>query len=273
MQTRLSVPEVGDGASARGERVTRVAGVLAARSEPPDMEIRGERECQDCGSRWSYYETGTITCPDCGSMHSVGVDEERRLHTTSPVELDLSGVREDVEAEPLHQIADRAKDVCREYVRKRGFVHAGDLRDLDETYLAATELLHAADVFGRSFQPSDDEAIYFLELLRGADAGERPDAADVPESMYDARGLAAANAVREYRRDLRQWYDGDDPAADDALETLGEHVKRFRALSGGVDPRSAETLVAAARDLARYLREGDELALTNARDRLERLAE
>jgi len=235
------------------------------------MEIRGERECQNCGTRWSYYDTGSVTCPDCGSMHSVGVDEERSLHTASPVDVDLTAAREQVDADPLHRVAATAKEACREYVRRRGFVHAGDLRDLDDTYLAATELLHAADVFGRSFQPTDDEEYYFLELLRGADRGERPDPVDVPESMREARGLAVADAVKEYRRELKRWYDGDDSAAEDALESVREHQKRLRALGGDLDPGTTETLVAATRGLARYLRDDDEVALANAQDRLDRL--
>jgi DNA-directed RNA polymerase subunit RPC12/RpoP len=39
------------------------------------MKIRGERECKDCGARWSYYETGSVSCPECGSRRSVGVDD------------------------------------------------------------------------------------------------------------------------------------------------------------------------------------------------------
>ncbi|WP_135820777.1 DUF7117 family protein [Halostella litorea] len=235
------------------------------------MEIRGERECRDCGNRWSYYDTGSVTCPDCGSMHSVGVDEQRRLHTTSPVELDLTEARDLVDVEPLHRVADAAKEACREYVRKRGFVHGGDLRDLDDGYLAAAELMHAADAFGRAFQPSEAEELYFLELLRGADAGERPDPADVPESIRETRGLAAANAVREYGRDLRQWADDLDPAAEDALERLGDHVRRVRALGGDVEPRTGDALVAVARDVGAYCRNGDENALATATDRLDRL--
>lgn len=261
------------------------------------MKVRGQRECKDCGARWSYYETGSVECPDCGSLRSVGVDDERNLHTDTPVEFDLTEVREDVDARPLREIAERAGDLAGGYVRKRGFVRGGDLRPLDDAYLAAQELRHAADVVGRGLDLSDDEEWYFLALLRGADAGDesvadadsptetapdqRPAPDEVPESMHPIRGLAYADAVAEYRREMADWVDereqNDDPRNDaqarDALETLSDHVKRVQALDGDVDADTAELLVAATRDVSRYVREGDDDALVSARDRFGRLAE
>lgn len=243
------------------------------------MRIRGRRECKNCGTHWSYYETGSINCPSCGSVHSVGIDEERRLHTDSPASLDLTAVRERFDRDPLSEVTAEAKERCREYVRRRGFVTGGDLEDLDDGYLAAAELVQVADVVGRAFDPDEAEELYLLELLRGADAGERPDPGEVPESMRAARGLAYANAVREYRRELREWLDdrGEDdrarevPAVRESLSMLDDRVRRVRALEGDVDPRSVERLVDAARELAAALRDGDEDALLAARDRLERV--
>jgi len=265
------------------------------------MKIRGQRECKDCGARWSYYETGSVECPDCGSLRSVGVDSERRLHTDSPAEFDLTEVRQDVDARPLREVADRAGDLAREYVRKRGFVRGGDLRPLDDAYLAAQELRHAADVVGRGLDLNDDEEWYFLALLRGADADpesdldgdrhptdsdqhpsadQRPAPDEVPKSMHPIRGLAYADAVAEYRREMADWVDEqeqdggsrDTAQARDALEALGDHVKRVQALDGDVDADTAELLVAATRDVSRYVREGDDEALVSARDRFGRLA-
>ena len=51
------------------------------------MKVRGRRECEACGARWSYFDTGEVTCPDCGSLHSVGLDDERALHTASTATL------------------------------------------------------------------------------------------------------------------------------------------------------------------------------------------
>ncbi|WP_226481874.1 endonuclease Q family protein [Natrinema amylolyticum] len=235
------------------------------------MKIRGERECKECGTRWSYYETGSVGCPACGSLRSVGVDE-RTEHTDLQVAFDLTPVRNAIDDAATDDIADQARDRCREYVRRRGFVNAGTLRELDDTYLAATELLHVADIVAREIHLEDREELYFLSLLRDADRGERPPVEEVPRSLRAARGLAYANAVREYRRDVRTWADDRDLTASErsALETLGEHVKRIRMLDGDVEPGTAERLVEATRDLANGLR-GDEFAFSQAQERLDAL--
>ncbi len=235
------------------------------------MKIRGERECQECGTRWSYYETGSVGCPACGSLRSVGVDD-RTEHTDLQVAFDLTPVRNAIDEIETDDLAERARDRCREYVRRRGFVNAGTLRELDDTYLAATELLHVADIVAREIQLEDREELYFLALLRDADQGGRPPVEDVPPTLQAARGLAYANAVREYRRDVRTWAEDRDLTASErgALETLGEHVKRIRMLDGDVEPRIADRLVEATRDLANGLR-GDEFAFSQAQERLDGL--
>lgn len=247
------------------------------------MEIRGERECQDCGTQWSYYETGSVTCPDCGSLRSTGLEDERRLHTDAPVEFDLTDVRTLVGDVTDEELATEAAETAREYVRRRGFVDGGELGRLDDTYLAAAELAAVGELLSRALSTTDDEELYFLRLLRGADRGERPDPADVPASLRSARGLADADAVEEYRRDATQWIETEDGVSDDpqgepngthVRETatlLGEHVKRIRALQGDVPPGDAERLVAAARDFGAYLRGERPDGLTTCRDRLDRL--
>ncbi|GAB3680085.1 hypothetical protein GCM10028857_02330 [Salinarchaeum chitinilyticum] len=242
------------------------------------MEIRGERECTDCGARWSYFETGAIVCPECSSPDTVAVDEERVVHTDSPVEFDLTPIRSTIDDVPREELAETIAETCREYVRQRGFVRGGELLSIDDTYLAARELAGVADAVRRARSLTDDEEWYFLELLRGADAGERPGAADVPESMRPVRGLAYGNAVRDYRRDVRQWLDAtEDPPgpeyANEVLGSLDEHVRRIRALQGDVPPEQAGGLVAAARDLGAYLRADDPDGLASARERLDGLVE
>lgn len=237
------------------------------------MKIRGQRECNECGTRWSYYDTGEVSCPDCGSLRSVGVDEARSLHTATTATLDLTSVRGALDEEPLRSVAARAADRCRTFTRGYGFVDAGELQPLDDTYLAAVELQYVGSELARRVTVDDDEAWYFTELLRASE-GERPEPADVPDSLRGARGLACANAVREYRSDVRSYLTEQPrsiPAVDRVLERLGEHVKRIRALDGNVPPRDAERLVATARDVGRYLLEDDEGALAEAASRLDDL--
>ncbi|GAB3418220.1 hypothetical protein GCM10027435_17910 [Haloparvum alkalitolerans] len=235
------------------------------------MKVRGERECKECGARWSYYETGDTACPECGSLLSVGVGD-RTLHTDAPAELDLTPHRErfgDAAGTlPAEGVSDLKRDL-REYLSRRGFVRGGDLLPLDDGVLAARELLQAVDIYDRLRDPTDDDRTYLLDLLAGADDGERPAPEAVPPNMHAARGLAVANAVADYRDDLRTYLDEyPDAEAREALGSLRERVKRVESLQGDVEPRDAEELVRAANEVGTYLRENDEGALADARARL-----
>lgn len=236
------------------------------------MRIRGERECRDCETQWSYYETASVECPSCGSLRSVGVEEERTLHTASPRELDLTAVRSEVDQRPLREVAEMAAERCREYVRGYGWIDAGELQRLDDTYLAAQELANVGTLLGRRLDIGEDEEFYLLSLLRGADQEDRPTVDEVPESLRSGRALAYAEAVDEYRSDLRSLLDErPDPAASQVLGPVGEHVKRIRAIDGEVPPEEPEALVRAVRGVAEYLLGEDEAALAEATDRLDRL--
>ncbi|QGA82658.1 TFIIB-type zinc ribbon-containing protein [Halomicrobium sp. LC1Hm] len=228
------------------------------------MKVRGHRECKACGSRWSYYETASVECPDCGSLRSVGVDDRTR-HTNAPVEYDLTPVRGSIDERPLEEIATDAAERSSEYVRQRGFVDGGSLLALDETFVAATELRHVASEIARTLQPTDAQELYFFTLLRGADEGERPDPREVPSELRPSYGLAMMAAVEAYQRDLRAYLDDEpDPQARSLSGRIRDHRKRIEALDGDVDPKDADRLVHAARDLGQYLAAGDESALVTA---------
>ncbi|WP_276257406.1 DUF7117 family protein [Haloglomus litoreum] len=237
------------------------------------MKIRGQRECKDCGTRWAYYETGSVECPSCGSLRSVGVEDDRTLHTASPRTLDLTPARDELEAgKPLRRVAERAAELAREFTRGYGFVDAGVLQPLPDRYLTAMELRHAGSELARRHAVDEPEEYHLLSLLQG-DVGDRPAPESVPESLRAARGLAYAEAVDEYRADLRQYLgEHPDPTVNDVLGPLDTHLKRTKALDGDIPPTDAETLVAAVRDLWRYIVEDDETALLNAEDRLDGLA-
>lgn len=235
------------------------------------MKFRGRRRCKSCGHEWSYYDTGAVACPQCGNMRSVGVGDRAR-HTDGAASLDLSSHRTAANEGGVAAVTEELKTDLRSYLRARGFISGGDLRDLDDTYLAARELLHAVDVFDRFRDPDEETQLYVLSLLRGADRGERPAPDEVPESMTAARGLAYAESVGAFRRDVSTWLeDGANPEARRTLSTLGDHAKRVEALQGDVPVGESETLVRAARELAAAVRDGDEAALAAARDRLSRL--
>ena len=236
------------------------------------MEIRGTRECRSCGRQWSYYETGTIRCPDCGAIRSVGIDERRQLHTDGAAELDLEPVREALADEPLARVAAGLKDRLRSYTNRRGFINGGELQPLDDRYLAARELLQAVDLAVRGRGPTEAEELYVLELFDRAAAGVWPPGTEPPASLEAARGLGVAEAVDAYRRDLRTWLDDHpDPEAARTLGSLRDQLKRAEALQGEIPVETADELVVATREISDYLRTDDDEALASARDRLKRL--
>ncbi|WP_336023165.1 DUF7117 family protein [Halobellus salinisoli] len=236
------------------------------------MRIRGHRRCKECEREWSYFETGTVNCPDCGSLRSVGVGERER-HTDSAVTLDLSPHRAELDDNTdLEDVAEELKATLRDYVRQRGFVRGGALRPVDDTVLAAAELLHAVDVLVRARDPTDDARLYVLELLRGADDGERTDPSSVPDSMTAARGLAYAEVLSTFCSDLGAWLDDHpDAAAGRVRETLETHLRRIEAIQGDVPVAESDRLVRASRDLVAYLTEDDETALVRTEERLSQM--
>lgn len=244
------------------------------------MKIRGERECKNCGTRWSYYETGEATCPDCGSLRSVAVEDERRRHTDSPAELDLTPQRSALaDGADIDDVAEAVEEDCRAYLRKRGFISGGNLLALDDTYLAVGELRTAIADYSRDrrlgierseFDDEDAER-YLLSLIRGAEDGERPAPEDVPDAFTPARGLAYATAVEQYRDDVSTYLEDEpDREGKRILEQIRDQEKRLQALDGEVSPQTAESLVEACRALERYLN-GEERALVEAEQYLDTL--
>lgn len=231
------------------------------------MEIRGERECRDCGTRWSYFETGSVACPACGSVESVGRGE-RAEHTAGGAALDLGPARAAVDHEPVERVAELAAEAGREYRLAAGFVDAGDLQPLDETALVAAELETVGRELATQLRVDHVEESYLLELLEAPIADDRPGPEDVPEPLYDARGLAIARTLEDYQRDLRRVVEDPEGPLASALSRIRARRKRLEALQGDVEPREAERLVGAMRDVYAYLQPGDEAALARIDERL-----
>ncbi|MFW5900457.1 MAG: DUF7117 family protein [Halodesulfurarchaeum sp.] len=225
------------------------------------MEVRGIRECKNCGRQWSYYETGSPACPECGSLYSVGIGD-RHLHTDRPANLDLEEARDALDAGRYREAGEAVEATARQYVHRRGFVNGGDLRPLEDRYLVAHELRHVGHqlrqpmVEGLGGENVDLE--YVETLFQAATDGTRPPAAAVPESMSGTRGLAVADAVSEYHDALKTWLDATetDQDVDGPLDQVDSHVRRFRALEGAVEPETAEHLVEAVRAIGTVLQTG-----------------
>ncbi|MFB6311067.1 MAG: TFIIB-type zinc ribbon-containing protein [Salinirussus sp.] len=231
------------------------------------MEIRGDRECRDCGTRWSYFETGSVACPSCGSVISTG-QGDRAEHTAGGVALDLSEARSAIDEKPLPQVADLAADAGRAYRRAAGFIDAGTIAPLDDTYLIAVELQTVGAEVRRSMRLEDAVTEYLIALLRAPLEDDRPGPATVPEGLTSARGLAVCSAVDDYLSDLRRVVDTAAEPLARPTSRLRAHRKRIEALDGDVDPRVAERLVGATRDLYAFLERDDEAALARIDERL-----
>jgi hypothetical protein len=229
------------------------------------MNVRGERECRDCGNRWSYYETGAIECPQCESLRSVGVTE-RATHTDTPVTLELNAHRtrfgETRRTLPSEGVDELKRDL-RRYVHKRGFINGGELRRLDSTYLAARELIEAVDVYDRLRDPTEFDQEYLLALLAGADEGDRPETTAVPDDMWEARGMAVARAVGEFREDALTFLDelaagenaAAEPTGDSGRDEAAEASSTVSVSTSGESAVDKANRVEPARDVLGRIRD------------------
>ena len=230
------------------------------------MEVRGERECRDCGTRWSYYETGSVACPSCGSVFSVG-HGDRAVHTAGGASLALGRARAAVDDEPIDRVAALAAEAARDYRRAAGFVDAGELQPFDDTALLAAELETTGRELAGSMRVGHEAEAHLLRLLRASESDTRPGPDSVPADLHQARGLAVARAAGDYHRDLRRVLEDPGPSLSAALSTIRARRKRIEALDGDVDPRTAERLVGATRDVYAHLELDDEAALARIDER------
>ncbi len=194
------------------------------------MEIRGERECLDCGETWSYFETREPACPECGSLRSRAI-EDAADDTSGAVETgDLltrfGGGFDDALGE--------AEERCREYTSRKGFVEGGELLPPEPVYVMACEVKHIAGEFVGTREPTDDEREYIVALVEGVETGEPPAPDARPESLDAAHNRAVAETVEEYAKELSRYLDGLD-RADSRVEEARDLAKRTQATDGDED--------------------------------------
>ncbi|MDZ7687265.1 MAG: TFIIB-type zinc ribbon-containing protein [Halobacteriales archaeon] len=194
------------------------------------MEIRGERECLDCGETWSYFETREPACPECGSLRSRAVDDAEE-DTTGAVETDDLLTRFGGE---FDDALEETEERCREYTARTGFVQGGELRPPEPTYVMACEVKHVAGEFVGAREPTDEELAYVVKLVEGVGAGEPPSPDERPESLNSAHNRAVAETVEEYAKEISRYLDGLD-TADSRVEEARDLAKRTQATDGGED--------------------------------------
>lgn len=193
------------------------------------MDIKGHRECLDCGNTWHYGDTRSVACTECGSVRSRAVEDD---DGDAPV---ASGIPvDDVLAEgPVDAAAaiDAVEDRCRRYRAEHDPLEGGELRPPDPLHVMAGEVLHLATALQvRGDGLTDDEERYAVELLRGLPEGEPP--TDRPVSLDAVHNLAVADAVEDYATAVARYARSGDAGVPDAVERARDLAKRTQATEG-----------------------------------------
>jgi hypothetical protein len=194
------------------------------------MEIRGERECLDCGETWSYFETREPECPECGSLRSRAV-EDAEEDTAAAVE---TGDLLTQFGGEFESALSEAEDRCRDYTSRTGFVEGGELLPPSPLYVMACEVKHIAAEFVGDREPTDAEREYVVALVEGVETGEPPSPDGRPSSLDAAHRRAVAETVEEYAVELSR-YLRSIGETDGRVEEARDLAKRTQATDGDAD--------------------------------------
>jgi hypothetical protein len=191
------------------------------------MEIRGERECLDCGEKWSYFETREPECPECGSLRSRAVEDAAK-DTAGAVETGDLLTRFGGE---FDDALEEAEERCREYTSRAGFVEGGELLPPESVYVMACEVKHIAAEFVGAREPTDEEHAYVVSLVEGVEAGKPPSPDERPASLDAAHNRAIAETVEEYAKEI-SGYLRSVGETDGRVEEARDLAKRTQATDG-----------------------------------------
>lgn len=194
------------------------------------MEIRGERECLDCGETWSYFETREPECPECGSLRSRAV-EDAEEDTAGAVETGDLLARFGGE---FDESLEEAEERCREYTSRAGFVRGGELLPPEPVYVMACEVKHIAAEFVGAREPTDEEHTYVVALVEGVETGEPPSPDERPASLDAAHNRAVAETAEEYAKELSS-YLRSVGETDGRVEEARDLAKKTQATDGDAD--------------------------------------
>ncbi len=192
------------------------------------MDLEGERECLECGERWSYWETRTVECPECDSPRSRGVGDGARPEEEFPAE--------DLVASTLMETLENADEAARSYTTKKNFVVAGELQPPDPVYVMAAEVKHLyAELTARSREATDREREYAGALVTGLEDGEPPHPGERPETLDAVHERAVADVVEDYSSEMVKWArdrDLDDTEVMRDVEDARQRAKQVQATEG-----------------------------------------
>ena len=234
------------------------------------MRARGRRKCHSCGTLWSYFDAGSITCPSCGSARSEGTDTEPVLHTAGAATFDPTGIRQLLEAEDITTAIRELEPRCRVYLRDAGFIDHGTLLPLEDSVVAIAELLESATHLDmpQAAPPSVELEAYLFDLVESAMGGPRPGGEAVPDQARHIRALGVARAVRMYFGECHRWMRARKRNGHPAIGAVRTHIARIEALEGDIDPSSAEAILDATRAIGEGLRHDDVDHFTRAESQL-----
>ncbi|MFB6186034.1 MAG: hypothetical protein ABEI86_04100 [Halobacteriaceae archaeon] len=223
-----------------------------------NMEIKGYRECRECGHQWSYYETGNIQCPECGSIKSTGIDE-RRLHTNTPVEIDITSIQSLVSNDEFRQAGQLAAEEARNYTIRRGFIQEGELIQCDDRIFSCHELRNLGNYINRTTSITDETEYYFIETIQAVKNKGRPDQQAIPMKLRSIRGLAYARTAKDYLNAVMTWveYTDQQPPSRGVFERTKENIKRVEALDGDISVRDSERIYEIVTNLYSYCTTGE----------------
>ncbi|MDY7082388.1 MAG: hypothetical protein SXQ77_08310 [Halobacteria archaeon] len=191
------------------------------------MEIRGERECLDCGSTWSYFDTKSVESVGGEEMDSDSVLGELRMDDVIPrLGTEFEDALED------------AEENCRSYVSRQGFIKGGELQPPSPRFVMACEIIEIADALLRPMRReiTEDERLYVVDMIHGLKEGEPPAPDERPESLDTYHNLAVARTVEDYAREVSRYVrNSSEKELPGEIEEARTKAKRTKATEGEED--------------------------------------
>lgn len=127
----------------------------------------------------------------------------------------------------------KAEKKSRSYTVKKDFFEGGELNELDEKYIVASEIKYLSTFLtGKDIE--EKERIYIEKLLNVLESKENLNIFDIerPESLKYIHKLALAEALEDYIKDINKYCRSKRIRFPKELEDIRGQVKRVKATQG-----------------------------------------